>query len=133
MGRIARDKWTSRDGNFIKLDKIEHLIGGFAMALLWGPIESVLFWLAWEIKDAFVPYEKKFNVLGYNLGGDGFSMKDWLASVAGSVVATVVMILFFDNITGPQNVSWYWQFVVFAGILLVANILTQLPNSLKRD
>ena len=83
--RWARDTWG-------KPDKLGHLIGGAVWVLLlgalWEPwhafISGLLFWWLWEVKDAFLPWEKA----GW-FGGDGFSWRDGLASSAGCALALV--------------------------------------------
>lgn len=77
-----QDKWNSTDGTGIisKYDKIEHAVGFGAIALYDWKI-ALISSVAWEVKDAFVPYEKYGK-----LGGDGFSTKDLLADIAGIIV-----------------------------------------------
>jgi hypothetical protein len=85
--RIARDKWKSTDGMFLKYDKIEHGVG--SLLLFWllsflflstteSASGSFLAGVAWELKDGHLPYEK----WGW-FGGEGFSIKDIAANSIG--------------------------------------------------
>ncbi len=89
-----RDKWTSTNGGYLsKYDKVEHfaaaaaghtvLIGldqaGIARSTPLRRIKlslTIITW--WEVKDSVVPWERYGS-----LGGEGFSMKDWIASASG--------------------------------------------------
>ena len=88
--RWARDNWDGKD-------KLAHLLGGlvwvFVLGLVWRPwaalLSGLLFWWAWEVKDAYLPWEKA----GW-FGGDGFSFKDGLASTIGAVAGWAVLEIF---------------------------------------
>ncbi len=90
MFRMAKDNWDSRQGSIIPYDKLEHLVVWFLIYLglylvsdyqtaFAGAIASGILW---EMKDAVVPWEK----YGW-IGGDGFSVKDLIADIAGILLA----------------------------------------------
>jgi uncharacterized protein YfiM (DUF2279 family) len=81
-----QDKWNSTNGHFSKYDKVEHCIGsaGLTFSLIHligekkGVNYSLLAGFLWEVKDGFVSWEKYGE-----LGGEGFSSKDFLADILG--------------------------------------------------
>jgi uncharacterized protein YfiM (DUF2279 family) len=98
--RFAHDPWKGED-------KTDHLIGGSVTTLVSSMsvrifndgrmnskqirnvfIINAIAWTLWEVKDAVVPYEKYGSI-----GGDGFSYKDLLWSLAGIAIITGVNIL----------------------------------------
>lgn len=92
--RIAKDKWASTDGAFLKYDKIEHLFG--SLLLFWflaflylstaeSAIGALLAGICWEFKDGHLPYEK----WGW-IGGEGFSIKDVVANSAGIALGILI-------------------------------------------
>lgn len=96
--RWANDKWLSKEesslprflrGTICSYDKLQHLVGGFILALF-NPYIAFAFWFMWEVKDAIIPCEMKYIMFGYNWGGDGFSIKDLIAATAGIVIALII-------------------------------------------
>ena len=88
----ARDGWGSRA---LEYDKVEHVAGGYAGLLTLratglSPARAVAsvaaLALLWEIKDGFYNPENFPGHDNYFLG-DGFSWKDWVATLAGTAVA----------------------------------------------
>ena len=91
--RIAHDAWFGQDkyvdhgfGSFALAaiaDRVTHAESGAAegRVFLWAGA----FWLGNEVKDAILPWEK----VGW-IGGDGFSIKDLIWSVAGTGLALIV-------------------------------------------
>jgi len=84
--RWAKDTFLTPDGA-IRLDKQQHFAGCFGfyvVARLCGATKKqatltvLLSGIAWEVKDALIPYEK----YGW-WGGDGFSWRDCVTNVAG--------------------------------------------------
>lgn len=99
--RFASDPWTGED-------KLDHLTGGMATTFLTTFVVAALndmnsdlsnkqardialwnaaFWTLWEVKDALVPYEEYGKI-----GGDGFSHKDLVWSLAGVTIATLFIL-----------------------------------------
>lgn len=86
---------TSGSGIISKYDKVEHFVGGIAtyetcLLLYKGSklrafVLAVNLQIAWEIKDAFVPWEK----YGW-IGGEGFSWKDALCGIGGVFFAMLL-------------------------------------------
>ena len=98
--RWARDNWTTRQG-LLRFtggyDKIEHAlffgavylavrIFGLSVATAWWA--AAVFALANEVKDALMPWEK-WGVIG----GDGFSWRDFIASVGGIALCWLLDML----------------------------------------
>ncbi len=91
--RWAKDKWLSQEFTWarrgpLSYDKLQHFLGGalFAAFNFWF---SLFFWFLWEIKDALIPWEKKYCtriIIVYNWGGDGFSWKDMIAAWLGALL-----------------------------------------------
>jgi hypothetical protein len=91
--KLANDKWTSRERTFARsglltYDKLQHFIGGMLFAIP-SVTFSLAFWFMWEIKDAIIPWEKRYETnwpIRYNWGGDGFSWRDCLAAWLGAAI-----------------------------------------------
>lgn len=105
--RIAKDKWTSRERTFARsgpltYDKLQHFIGGalfFSIGAIchpyFGLAFSMSFWFIWEIKDALIPWENRYETnwpIRYNWGGDGFSWRDMIAAWAGALITFTIGI-----------------------------------------
>lgn len=113
--RIAQDEWHSQEYNLFKsgilsYDKVQHwlfaligtliLIGFLIYTCSVQYVELVAMAittfvaLAWEIKDGFIPDTKDNYItiwkIHYCYGGDGFSVKDLLAGVAGINFAVII-------------------------------------------
>lgn len=95
--RFAKDKWNSKSGTIIKYDKIEHFLCCFVLYFgfvllkvdfLYSLYFVFLIGIIWEVKDAFLPWEK----FGW-YGGDGFSMKDLIADMSGVFLGTILVNL----------------------------------------
>lgn len=101
--RFANDSWKTKNHvfglpGFLAYDKVQHFIGGLLFGVV-SPFYSAIFWFLWEVKDAIVPYENSkfttwFPVIGeMNWGGDGFSWKDLLSSLGGSVLIFILTLI----------------------------------------
>ena len=101
-GRIARDLWGSEELSFVKYfpflhkipiikkDKFQHFAGGFILGMMFG-IKGAEFAAFWEVKDAVIPYEK-LSGQWKKWGGDGFSWKDLVSTLAGVILGTFISI-----------------------------------------
>jgi hypothetical protein len=95
--RVSHSTWESKSGIVFEYDKEEHFYEGCGIYALsrkkFGPVESLFITaglnLAWEIKDGFMHCER----YGY-LGGEGFCIKDFLASFVGSFISFFIEYLF---------------------------------------
>lgn len=113
--RVANDKWIQRvSGHIIPYDKPVHLIvfiffgipAGVLLArnksraFLLYTIVLALGGLLWEIKDAYVYWETapyiSLGPLNINVGGDGFSWKDYVANAAGYVIGLLLPITLYS-------------------------------------
>lgn len=82
------DSWTSQSGTVFKYDKLEHFTGSFILETAihykfktqYSKEIALGLGVAWELKDAFLPYEK----YGW-IGGEGFSFYDLGADALGVV------------------------------------------------
>lgn len=94
--RFAKDSWFSVERTFsekglFRYDKIQHLVGGFILGLVFNIYWASSFNVLWEVKDGFLPYEK----IGF-LGGDGFSWKDASATQFGIMIGYGFKQLFVE-------------------------------------
>ena len=88
--RIAHEKWVGRD-------KVVHITGSYLMCagldykfkLRNAMIMTSAFNLAWEIKDAWVPYEKVGD-----WGGQGFSITDYMIGNSGILLYAATSYLY---------------------------------------
>lgn len=88
----AQDAWASRA---LEYDKLEHLAGGYAEFLSLCALADFMppraaasvaaLSLLWEVKDGFYNPENFPGHDNYFLG-DGFSWKDWAATLAGIAI-----------------------------------------------
>ena len=88
--RIAQDIWFSQEKSIFKsgilsYDKIQHFLGGLILGYFFG-YYGLIHANLWEIKDAYLPYEKQGAI-----GGDGFSVKDDLATMLGVVIVSLLI------------------------------------------
>jgi len=96
--RFAKDRWTSREKTFtdhgiLSYDKVQHFVGGALLSVFVGPLLAVVFAFLWEVKDGLVAWEDGYITrwpIRYNWGGDGFSWKDFVASIGGVIIASVL-------------------------------------------
>jgi len=99
--RFAHDHWKTREITFaysgpLSYDKVQHLIGGFILSVLFGPLWASFLALLWEVKDGLVPWEAGYRTywpVKYNWGGDGFSWRDLVASIGGALVGALIHAL----------------------------------------
>lgn len=109
--KFAKDVWSSKEeydfftGKRIH-DKFGHFLRDFWLNglfflmtgnLLISFIASVLFNLLWEIKDGFLDYRNappKINYVIRYLYGDGFSFKDLICGVIGSLLSAFLIWIF---------------------------------------
>jgi uncharacterized protein YfiM (DUF2279 family) len=91
--RVAHDSWMGED------KVVDHFFGSFAVAYISASLTHASssqaqarvfywcagFWTANEVKDAFLPWEK----VGW-IGGDGFSYKDLVWSLAGTGLGLII-------------------------------------------
>jgi len=101
----ANDKWTSKETTFaqsgpLAYDKVQHFLGGLLLGLLFRFMfhdpyfirDVALVAFLWELKDGWVDWRDGYVTewpIRYNWGGDGFSWKDLLASIAGVIVSAI--------------------------------------------
>jgi hypothetical protein len=95
--KFAKDRWISLDPGYawfwpFKYDKMAHAVGGFSLSLclgflsaLWVLFANIIFWILWEIKDGFILVENLPSKWKW-WGGDGFSYKDLICSIAGAII-----------------------------------------------
>jgi len=79
-------------------DKIQHCAGSYMLTLAYWKVFSLsaadaaylalISGTVWEIKDAYVPYEKH----GW-IGGDGFSTNDLIADTIGIFMALITILI----------------------------------------
>ena len=113
MWRWAEDNWNSYERTslpgplkhtFLQYDKLQHLLTGilttlttvacvkvfgFSVHVSLVMLINLLVWTLWEVKDALIPWEKKYIFI-INCGGDGFSWKDMLCSYFGVVLVSAL-------------------------------------------
>jgi len=100
----AEDKFDSRWGSGIisQYDKMEHFTCyTAATAALDDWKLSLAIGIAWEIKDALIPYEK----YGHFWGGDGFSFKDLAANMVGIGTGLFVRRVVIDKLLFPKKIK----------------------------
>ena len=88
------DKWLSTQGLILKYDKLEHLLFFGALTLLgdnWWMYATALNF-GNEVKDVLLPWQK----YGW-IGGNGFSVKDFLAGCVGTVLAYLIRHFLFSS------------------------------------
>ena len=58
-----------------------------------GPLATAAIAVAWELKDAVLPWEAgvvtRWPVV-YNWGGDGFSWRDLVATIVGGLISALL-------------------------------------------
>ncbi|HPI67298.1 MAG TPA: hypothetical protein PKZ16_02025 [bacterium] len=96
------DKFNSKWGSGIisQYDKLEHLTCYTTATIILDDWKLPLaLGVAWEVKDALIPYEK----YGRFWGGGGFSYKDMAANIAGIGVGLFIKRVVFDKWLFPIN------------------------------
>ena len=90
----VNDRWLSTNGTVLRYDTAEHLVGSAGLywsARLLGADDensfsnATLVGFLWEVKDSLYDYER-FG----SWGGEGFSIKDFIADVIGVYVGRFI-------------------------------------------
>ena len=112
-----KDRWNSENGSYLRYDKLEHFILGFAgLFVTWfaGLVFSapagfypltILIWLGiaalYEMYNGYIPYVGKLI--------EGFSWKDLMAGAAGIFAAAAVFSVLAR--------LWFYLLDYFSGVL----------------
>ncbi len=92
--RLAHSTFDSKQGAFLKYDKLEHFSGSFILCSdisrlgvsnKKAAIIAFSIGFAWEVKDAFMPREKYGAI-----GADGFCWRDLTADAVGVFASYIV-------------------------------------------